>query len=416
MEETMTSVYYRDGGEELSTTIRVSSIARPWSTTTMKSLRAALLLSLAAASALPALADAAPMTSVAMGLSMKYDLAFCLYTLADVEIGRARYRDAYPGFLERFGSRLSPESRAALASLRELRSGGLLFGSSLATLFSRVEADDIAGLVSALEGDDPGLIAQVRSWGEGSEPVYRSMAPGLISILKDLALAGFEEYWRGEVAPELRRKIASLERSGLGNRDLSGAIARYSGKPARPIRVLLFPVHFMLGQGQQILPLREGYGASDMIYLADSAWSDADFELQLVHEAAHNQVLDWQDPAVRAMAEELGKDPYFQGVYQRQIAVSGYNSLDSFIEENVTEAVQMLIARDLGLGVNPVAYLRYHDGGSHVLSLALLKLVVEAPFAPSPGRGFGDFLIEQTASGSLGPGSIRRLSSAMLAR
>ena len=360
-----------------------------------------------------ACAAPSPEPWIEVGTSMKYDLAFAFYPLSGASIYGTPYRTHYDVFWNRFGPGIPTELQPALDALRALKDQqGFLFGSSLARLFRRLDAQTVAGIADAMEADDPVVLAEVDSWGPGMLDAYQhgGFKVGLVGLLRYLDRAGFEAWWEQEVRPGLVADAAAITDAGVANLPVRAEIARWSLKPAREGLVRLYPVYFMLHQGQQILV----QGTPGLVYLADADWPVDFVTLQLVHEVSHNQLLDWSDPQVVASLEVLRQDPYFSQVFEGQKVVSGYIVFQDFVEENVTEGAQMRMAADLGIPVDPKAYLRGHDNGTHVLSSALLQLEAEKGWSPGGSESFQAFYLRMVAAGELAPGRIQALKDAYL--
>jgi hypothetical protein len=306
--------------------------------------------------------------------------------------------------LEPLRPAIPAELQPALEGLRQLREHqGFLFGASLARLFERTGGDSIDAIADRIEADAPEVLAEVESWGPGVIDLYRSsFKPTVVGILRALEAAGFEQWWRETLQPGLQFRAREIADTGLASIPIAAELERWSGKPARPGPITLYPVYFMLHQGQQIM-FKDQPG---LVYLAWSNWPLGDFSLQLIHEVAHNQLLDWSDPAVIAAAATLGQDPYFASVFEGQKVTSGYVVMTDFVEENVTEAAQMKLAPALGVAVDPKRYLRGHDGGSHVLSAALLQVMADQGWAPGGAETFQAFFLRMVGSGALGPGTV----------
>jgi hypothetical protein len=342
-----------------------------------------------------------------VGAVMKYDLAYSLYTLAGCSNGNTPYRSRYPEFWAKFGPAIPTAVQPALDQMRELREKqGFLFGSSLARLFARVDGDSIAVVAGRIEADAPEIMTELQTWGPGYVDAWNGgFKSGVLGILRAMEAAGFEDWWTKEISPSLRNKAELITNSGIAEIPIGAEIERWSGKPVHSGPVHLVLTYFAMDQGQQIL-FSDKPG---LIYLADAGWPLREYSLQLVHEVAHNQLLDWTSPQVLATVDVFAADPYFKDVFDRQIVVSGYTSLASFIEENITEGAQMIMARDLGIDVDAKAYLRVHDGGTHVLSAALLTLLDDEKWGPGGSEAFQPFFLRMVASGKFAPGQIQAL-------
>ncbi|MGZ6126365.1 MAG: hypothetical protein ACXWLR_15460 [Myxococcales bacterium] len=359
------------------------------------------------AALLLAACSSGPQSQIEVRTAMKYDLAYALYPLAGCSSGTNSYRARHPEFWSRFGPGIPASLQPALDQIRAIKEQqGFLFAANLARLFARIDGETISSISAHIEADDPEVTAEVESWGTGFGEAWRGeWKAGTLGYLRYLEAAGFESWWATQIQPTLEAKARVIVESGIQSLSVDREIERWSGHAAKGGSIVLYPVYFSAWQGQQIMFA----GKPGLIYLADSSW-DAGFDkLQLVHEVSHNQLLDWSNPDVQALVPVFQADPWFEGIFEGQVIASGYSNIASFVEENVTEGAQMIMAPALGIPVDAKAYLRTHDGGSHVLSAAMLTLISDQSWKPGGGEPFQSFFLRMAAEGRFAPGQIRPL-------
>jgi hypothetical protein len=86
----------------------------------------------------------------------------------------------------------------------------------------------------------------------------------------------------------------------------------------------------------------------------------------------------------------------------------GYNSFETFIEEDCVQALEQIINEKLDLEVEAHKRWQEADEGMHVFAAALYSVMKKKNFNQK-GEKFRDFLIRMIQSGELAPGRIKTI-------
>jgi hypothetical protein len=89
----------------------------------------------------------------------------------------------------------------------------------------------------------------------------------------------------------------------------------------------------------------------------------------------------------------------------------GYNSLESYIEENCVRTLDQLVMEKFSLARDPRLRWEEEDEGMHVFAVALYRLMKEEQY-PTRGETFRNFLVRSVRGVKLAPGRIRPLYEA----
>ena len=132
----------------------------------------------------------------------------------------------------------------------------------------------------------------------------------------------------------------------------------------------------------------------------------------LVHNAAHEMLHPSYDlKKDRELREALAlfkRDKFLMEKMTQHNRSFGYNSLESYVEEDCVRALDQLAMERLHLARDPHLRWREEDEGMHVFAAALYRLMKEERF-PTSQESFRDFLFRAVRSGKLAPGRIQAL-------
>jgi hypothetical protein len=298
------------------------------------------------------------------------------------------YRSRHPEAHERWAGQLSLSAAASLAEAVR-QNGSAMLGPALAYVLSTVpgfEAADLADLLAR-----PGLtLASLGALPQAHQADARQIIdlfPLLLPAVRELESLGFRRYWEAERAPLIDASGRTLEQFLAGLRlDLGAAVTQMLGRAqedgrAEPIE--LFLATFASPHGMKLCGPR---------YVSDVRFKPEATVRIAIHEMFH-------PPYVLAevcdAASALIADPLFQGAFAGKDPRFGYETEDGFLEENVVEAMELHVSRGAGLIADPIGYLLDHDGGSHKLSVVLLKYFALLPKVA--GEPFGDYFRRLTS-------------------
>ncbi|MCL2344198.1 MAG: hypothetical protein FWC62_09970 [Firmicutes bacterium] len=108
--------------------------------------------------------------------------------------------------------------------------------------------------------------------------------------------------------------------------------------------------------------------------ISDISYPDDTILSNVTHELFHPP---YDLNAVRESVLALAEKPWVAEAFANQNPNSGYVSMEGFIEENIVEALGVYVVVQLGVKMDPFAYFKVHDGGSHVLSPYFYRYLCE---------------------------------------
>ena len=115
---------------------------------------------------------------------------------------------------------------------------------------------------------------------------------------------------------------------------------------------------------------------------------------------------------LRAALKALEGDAFLMGVIRRHDPSFGYNSFDSFVEEDCVRALEQVIGERLRIGRDARRRWKEEDGGMHVLAAVIYGLMRQENYDGSR-EPFRDFLLRMLKTGKLAPGKIQQLHEAL---
>jgi hypothetical protein len=135
--------------------------------------------------------------------SFKYDVFHFIWSISEHEQIINRW---YPKEMAEWRARLSPDALNKLDELTDWDNSGVS-QSLMGTLFSVIEADTIDEIIQALRNNDEIMKMTQLKMGMPPQEPYCTM---LIEVLNSIKIAGFEEYWYGEIEPIVQQQCNTL--------------------------------------------------------------------------------------------------------------------------------------------------------------------------------------------------------------
>jgi hypothetical protein len=328
--------------------------------------------------------------------SLKFDALCFLNVLTGDPFYVAHYREDY----ERFAPRLTPAARAALANVkRKIKDerGGVV-SAFLCLYFSSTDDDQTPGEMLAALDDTAAMERNLRRtpyFSEDGWRLFRSLRADLKISLAFLETIRFADYWRQNVLPRARRKAAEME-TVLPRYDVVAEIERAVGSAPPSNRVTLYLLFYSHPHGMRLTGAR---------FVADAGWPPAVIVQNAIHEMLHPPYDLAHDAELREALSTLRRDGFLTDRIKHHDRSFGYNSLESFVEEDCVRALEQLVQERLAVAREPRRRWREEDGGMHVFAAALYALMKRENY---DGRAepFRDFLVRAIRSGKLGAGSI----------
>jgi hypothetical protein len=115
-----------------------------------------------------------------------------------------------------------------------------------------------------------------------------------------------------------------------------------------------------------------------------------------------------RDRELRQALKALEGDAFLMGVIRHHNPSFGYNSFDSFVEEDCVRALEQLIGERLKVEREARRRWEEEDDGIHILAAVIYGLMKQENYNGSR-ETFRDFLLRILKTGKLAPGKIRQL-------
>jgi hypothetical protein len=340
-------------------------------------------------------AESRGLTDWRVSPSLKFDALCFLNVMTGDPFYATHYREEYA----RFEPRLTPPVRAALANIkRKIKDdrGGIV--SAFLCLYFSATDDETLGEMLATLDDGAAMERSLRRTpyfsGDGWR-LFRSLRADLKVSLSFLETIRFEAYWRQNVLPRARRKIAELE-TVLPRYNVVAEVERAVGSAPPSNRITLYLLFYSHPHGMRLTGTR---------FVANTGWPPAVVVQNAVHEMLHPPYDPAHDVELREALAALKRDGFLMGKIKDHNRSFGYNSPESFVEEDCVRALEQVVQERLDIAREPRQRWREEDDGMHVFAVALYSLMKREDYG---GRGepFRDFLVRAIRSGKLGAGSI----------
>ncbi|WDI30207.1 hypothetical protein PUV54_09565 [Hyphococcus flavus] len=299
----------------------------------------------------------------------------------------------YPDEIAKYKATLSEEAGAALDRIGVAFSapGQGLAGPSFAFPLGAVSDLSVDGVYAVLADPKPFFQGLNR---ELSDERLRQLGD-LRTVYDELRQAGFAADWENEVKPVAEER-ASLFRNYLAGYDIIPEQERYLGRSLeKRIEVLL--LHYNRPYGIRV------HGQRFATY---HGWDEADTLRVAVHEMFHPP-FDGNNATLRQAGARIAVDPLINNIIDTADPAWGYSSLGRLVDEDSTQALDMIVSLRLGLDRDPGEYWREQDNGMHLLAAAMYDAMVETGFAETGGV-YEEWLIEALSSEILSPAAVER--------
>ena len=318
------------------------------------------------------------------------------------------YLSHYEEEVAEFAPRMSAPAMTTLKALkRRADQAKILFSPFLDVRFSAGPDSSIDDLLASAADPDRRLLPGFRSspyWDEGDDDwvQFKAALPALATVLEGLKQAGFTDFRNRMIAPK-RRRIAALQEKLAGFDPIAGAES-YTGRNFDPtIEIIL--LQFNKPHGIKVLGQR---------FLSAIEWSDDVHIRTAGHEILHPPV-DMTGAAAKSALLILKRNALLQRIVREHDPKFGYNSIEGIFDEDLTSAIDQLIAERNGVARDPKERWRNVDGGMHVLAAALYGLMKQDGYARTGGN-LEQWLLTQAQSGTLAPPALHLAAARILDR
>lgn len=330
--------------------------------------------------------------------SLKYDALCFLNVLTNDSF----YRKFYAAEYARFEPRLSPKVRAALANLkRKLKDENKNIVSAFLSLhFSASDAETLDEMLLALDDADEikSSLQKTVYYSKDAWKLFESVEKDLKIILQFLKDEHFDVYWREEILPKIKAKMPIIAEY-LSVYDVAAEVEKHSGFNLASKKIVVYALYFARPHGMKLTGARF---VTDISYTPDIVLRVA------IHELLHPPYDLSKDRELKKELEKLRADEFLIDKIRNHNPSFGYNSFESFVEEDCVRALDQIIGERLGLETAARRRFKEEDDGMHVFGAALYNLMKQEKY---DGRQevFRNFLLRVLLSGKLSAGKIKPL-------
>jgi hypothetical protein len=303
-----------------------------------------------------------------------------------------------------FAPKVTPVVRGALDQItREVKGRGGIVSAFLCLHLSAASPSTVEELSRTLEHPDA-VRKALKSTPYHSDAGWRQLLavrPALQTVLGFLTQCGFVDNWRSAVLPGIEAAVQRL-RPALASQNVVGEVERALGKPLPSNAITVYLLHYNQPHGMRLTGAR---------FIPNAAWPLRVMIQNAAHELMHPPYDLKGDAGIGEVLAALRRDAFLMERVDRHNPSFGYNTLESFDEEDCVRALDQVVTEKLGIGWEPRQRWREEDDGMHVLSVALYSLVKEERY-PTGGETFRDFLVRMVRSRRLASGRVRALYEA----
>jgi hypothetical protein len=330
--------------------------------------------------------------------SLKYDTLCFLNILTGDPFYLRDYQEEYNDFKHK----LSEQEKKSLANLKKniKDKNRTIISAFFCLYFSAVEDSNIKEMLATLENSDlmRENLRKTHYYSEQGWQLFESSKNDLKTVLLFLKDIGFETYWKKYIIPQARERIKKI-RSDLPKYNIISEVEQHLGRKLSSRRITIYLLHFSKPHALRILGTR---------YLLNIDWP---FKIALrtaVHEMMHPPYNLANDSALRSAVQLFKSDEFLMDKVRNHDPALGYNTFESFFEEDCVQAIEQVINEKLKIHMDPHKRWKEADGGMHVFAVALYVIMKEEEFNKK-GEGFRDFLVRMIQSGRLLPGKIKKI-------
>lgn len=311
-----------------------------------------------------------------MNFLIKRSYNLDLLNYVNVITGDEFYTRFHPEGYLKFKDRLSQGAKSNIKELVKINESSML-GPVLCLVISSVPDFNSMNLQELILNTDliknyfsQSIYYEGEIW-EAKEEILNLILP----VIRELEEEGFYKYWAEERLPKINESMKELDEF-LSKYHINEDIENMLG--TRSIdEITLYLCSFASPHGMKIC------GNS---FISDISFPKETTLLVAVHEMFHPP---YNSQGLKEELKKIAEEPFFINAFKTKDPRFGYSEIDGFIEENVVEAMSLLVCEKLDLVKDSIEYLKLHDEGSHVFSVILMKYfkLYEKP----KGKSFEDY-------------------------
>jgi len=328
--------------------------------------------------------------------SLKYDALCFLNTLTADSFYLRHYKREY----KEFEKALKKPVKKALANLKRKikdEKRGII-SAFFCLYFSAVEDKTIDDMLMTIQNSKSMQknLKKTPYYTEGGWRLYESVRNDLKTVLIFLKKNQFESYWKKYILPKVNETIKQI-RGELPKYNITGEVEALLGFKLLSHKITAYILYFSKPHGIKITGTR---------YLTNAAWPLEIVLRNAIHEMMHSPYDLASDKELKKAIYLLSKDKFLMDKVLNHNPSYGYNSFETFIEEDCVQALEQIINEKLELEIEAHKRWQEADEGMHVFAVALYSVMKKKNFNQK-GEKFRDFLIRMIRSGELAPGRIK---------
>ncbi|MDQ3798206.1 MAG: hypothetical protein M3384_02040 [Acidobacteriota bacterium] len=330
--------------------------------------------------------------------SLKYDTLCFLNVLT----GDSFYQRFYAKEYARFEPHFTPQVRSALTNLKsKVKDENKNIVSAFLSLhFSASNAETLDDMLNALDESKQIKVDLQKTvyYTKDGWRLFESIKNDLRIVLRFLQTERFDVYWREEILPKVREKVGSISEY-LSNFDVVREVEKHLRFELASKKIIVFALYFSRPHGIRLTGNR---------FVTDISYPTQVVLRVAIHELLHPPYDLSKDRELKKTLETLRSDEFLTSKIRNHNPAFGYNSFESFVEENCVRALDQIIGEKLGIKNDARQRWRDEDDGIHVLAAVLYDLMRQDKY---DGRkeSFRNFLFRVIRTGKLSTGKIKSL-------
>lgn len=320
--------------------------------------------------------------------SLKYD-ALCLLNVLS---GDPYYLQYYQAEYDHFHPLFTPEENAALVQLKHVikDEGGGIVSAKLTLYYSVVDDETLPEMIRTAHNSSTmqAALRKTSYWDDNGWKNYEEARPALEVALRALNRVGLPAYWKQSAEPGIERKIAQLS-PDLSKYDIIPIIERHLGFALPSQTITVYILAYSEPHGIRITGLR---------FLTHESYPFRIVLHNAIHEPMHPPY-NANDPRIRRAIDLLSSDPLIVDKVKHHDPSFGYNTAAGYIEEDSVQALEQIVAEQVGAARDAREYWKEQDGGMHVLAAAIYK-----GYKAALGHGpetYSDWFVQAVEDGEL---------------
>ncbi len=295
---------------------------------------------------------------------------------------------------------LSPEVDQAIQTIIQTRKkrGGSPAPAWLANIYSAWPGETLLALNEAW-GDPDKLKSYYQKtpyYNRSTWRVYLSLRPHIKTYLDFLSEFDFESYWNTYIKTQVKGRSTDTQKY-LQKFDVVSEVEKLLGRQLPTRELLVNVLYFNRPQGIKMTGMR---------YVTNIKWSYKTTAAIAGHELMHPLYLDKRNAEIIRLFSGFKKDNYLMAVLKNRNPTEGNNNFRSFVVENLTQAMDQIVAEKLGLATPAHKRWKKPTSGSHmIIATSLYGIMKEQGFGESDETAYV-FLKRILTDGSFKPGDV----------